>query len=142
MRPEHKPWHGGRILVAEDHFLLAEITCDFLRHCGLVAVGPAYSVAQGCRLARETALDGAVLDLKLIDDLCVPICRILAARGVPFLFLSGYMDLSMIPLEFRSAPLVCKPFESNEMKAALSSMLHRDVASDLFVSQPSSTWKS
>jgi DNA-binding response OmpR family regulator len=142
MSQEHRPWHGGRILVAEDHFLLGEVTCEFLRHCGLVAVGPAMSVAQGCSLARESALDGAILDLKLVDDLCVPICRILAARRIPFLFLSGYMDLSMIPLEFRSAPLICKPFESNEMKEALSAMLQRNVARDLFISQPSSIWKS
>jgi DNA-binding response OmpR family regulator len=127
MRDEPRPWHGGRILVAEDHHLLADITCEFLDHCGLTAVGPVASVAEGCRLARQTRLDGAVLDFELRDDLCVPICRILAAQHIPFLFLSGYTDLSMIPLEFRDAPLVCKPFESSEMKSALSSMLGRSI---------------
>lgn len=131
MPPNRQPWHGGRILVAEDHYFLAEITCDFLHHCGLATVGPVGSTADGCKLAYESALDGAVLDLKLSDDLCVPICRVLAARRIPFLFLSGFPDLSMIPAEFRNAPLVCKPFESTEMKAALNRMLRRTITPEM-----------
>lgn len=122
-----RPWHGGRILVAEDHYILGEVTCDFLRHCGLSPVGPVATAAEGSRLARQSAFDGAVLDLGLADDLCVPICRILARRRIPFMFLSGYSDMSVIPLEFRSAPLVCKPFESGEMRAALGRMLGREL---------------
>lgn len=134
-------WHGGRVLVAEDFHPLAEITCDFLRHCGLTAVGPISSVVEGCKLARTAVLDGAVLDLKLSDDLCMPICRTLTARHIPFMFLSGYVDLSMIPREFRGAPLVCKPFEIDEMKQALSRMLSpHTIAADLLFAEPVSTW--
>jgi DNA-binding response OmpR family regulator len=140
-RPETSQWHGGRVLVAEDFKPLGEITCDFLRHCGLIAIGPVASVRHGCRLAQGLALDGAVLDLKLSDDLCLPICRILTARRIPFMFLSGYCDLSRIPPEFREAPLVCKPFESDEMKRALKRMLSPNiVAADLLFAEPLSAW--
>ena len=128
-----RAWHGGRILVAEDQFLLADVVCEFLRECGLTPVGPAAELKEASRLARHCALDGAVLDFKLGDDLCLPVCTILAARRVPFLFLTGYGELSLIPLEFRGAPLVCKPFVSNEMQGALERMLGRDLhAPDLF----------
>ena len=133
-----RPWHGGRILVVEDHFLLADVVCDFLRNCGLNPVGPAATTREATKLARRAALDGAVLDLKLGDELCLSVCTILRARRIPFLFLTGYSELSLIPIEFRSAPLVCKPFETNEMKAALSRMLERDLdQSDLFRPLPS-----
>jgi DNA-binding response OmpR family regulator len=116
--------------VAEDHYLLAETVCDFLHDCGLVPVGPVASAAEGCKLARGTALDGAVLDLRLTDGLSLPICQVLAARQVPFLFLTGSSNLSVIPIEFRGAPVICKPFDSDEMKAALNHILHRMITTE------------
>jgi hypothetical protein len=32
----------------------------------------------------------------------------------------------MIPAELRSTPVICKPFESGEMKSALATMLQLD----------------
>ena len=116
-------WHGSRILVAEDNLLLAEMICDFLHDFGLEAIGPFSRVADAAAAARQRALDGAVLDLKLGRELCLPICAILAARRIPFLFLTGYSDHSLIPSEFRAATIIAKPFENDEMKAALSQML-------------------
>lgn len=137
-----RPWHGGRILVAEDQPLFAGVVCDFLRHRQLDPVGPVASTEHGCTMARAAALDGAVLDLRLADDLSLPICRILAARRIPFLFLSAYSDLSMIPPEFREAPLVCKPFDSDEMTAALSLILDHDVAGRPMFWPSLSTWRN
>jgi DNA-binding response OmpR family regulator len=125
---DRRPWHGGRILVAEDNYMLADVICDFLRDCGLTPVGPAARLPEASRLARQRALDGAVLDLKLGERLCLPVCSILSARRIPFLFLTGYGDLSLIPLEFRSVPLICKPFETDEMKSALAAMLDRSLS--------------
>jgi hypothetical protein len=71
--------------------------------------------------------------LQLGPALCLPVCDILAARRVPFLFLTGYSELSLIPVEYRSAPLVCKPFEIGEMKLALGRLLSRGLRQpDLF----------
>jgi DNA-binding response OmpR family regulator len=131
---DRRPWHGGKILVAEDNFLLGEVVCDFLRECGLEPFGPFTTVQDASAVARGSALDGAVLDLKLGGNLCFPICEILDSREVPFIFLTGYGDLSMIPQEFRSAPLICKPFETAEMKSALATMLQLD--EDLRLSEP------
>src|SRR5262245_2794512 len=125
MASEIRPWHGGRLLVAEDNYLLAEVICDFLRECSLEPVGPAGRVDEGCRLAREQALDGAVLDVNLANRFCFPICSTLAARRIPFIFLTGYGQLSVIPTELRQAPLICKPFDTEEMTSALSGVLGR-----------------
>src|SRR5262249_16280923 len=54
-------WNGGKILVAEDNYLLGEVVCDFLRECGLEPVGPFATVEEACQVARHHPLDGAVL---------------------------------------------------------------------------------
>ena len=125
MRDE-RHWHGGKVLVAEDNVLLGEVVCDFLRECGLEPIGPISTVEDAREVARHSLLDGAVLDLKLGRNLCFPVCAVLDTRQIPFIFLTGYGDLSMIPLELRSIPVICKPFESGEMKSALASMLRVD----------------
>ena len=126
MLRDSKPWHGGKILVAEDRYLFAEIVCDFLRECNLEPVGPVSRVDKASELARERALDGALLDVRLGQQFSFPVCTILAARRIPFIFLTGSSDLSLIPLEFRSAPLLGKPFDPSEMKSALAAMIGHD----------------
>jgi DNA-binding response OmpR family regulator len=125
LRDSQPPWNGGNVLVAEDNFLLAEVVCDFLQECNLMPVGPAGRVDEASRLARERPLDGAVLDLKLGNHFCFPICGILSGRRIPFIFLTGYGERAPIPLEFGAAPVVGKPFEVREMKVALVAMLGR-----------------
>lgn len=125
MLRDSKPWHGGRILVAEDTLLFAETVCDFLRECNLEPVGPVARVDKASELARERALDGAILDVKLGAGLSFPVCKILSARRIPFIFLTGWSDTSLIPLEFRGAPVLGKPFEPGEMRSALAAMLDR-----------------
>jgi DNA-binding response OmpR family regulator len=73
-------------------------------------------------MARERALDGTILDINLNGRPCFPVCAILSARRIPFIFLTGYPHAA-IPIEYRGAALIGKPFEPNEMKKALADML-------------------
>jgi DNA-binding response OmpR family regulator len=114
-----RPPSGGKILIAEDSYLLAEVIADHLRDLGMEPVGPVGRLSEACYLARERALDGAVLDIKLGNFLCFPAASILLARGIPFVFLSGYSDKTIIPLQCRAAPLIYKPFEADELKEAI-----------------------
>jgi DNA-binding response OmpR family regulator len=133
---DNRRWNGGKILVAEDNFLLGEVVCDFLRECGLEPIGPLTTVEKAHEVASRSPLDGAVLDLKLGRNLCFPVCTVLGSRRIPFIFLTGYGDLSIVPLELRSVPVICKPFESGEMKSALATMLRLDEG--LRVAEPAS----
>jgi DNA-binding response OmpR family regulator len=114
---------GSRILVVEDNYLLAEVVCDFVIDCGMQPVGPASGVETGLVYAREAAIDGAILDVNLNDRFCFPICAALAERNIPFAFLTGYGQLSMIPQAYRSAPLVAKPFDPDELRGVIDGML-------------------
>jgi CheY-like chemotaxis protein len=121
---DNPPWHGAKILVVEDNYLQAEVVSDFLSDCGLEPVGPAGRLEEACELAQGRPLDGALLDMKLDGNLCFPVCTILAARKIPFIFLTGYRQPSLIPPEFSAVPLVCKPFSEDDLVAALALILN------------------
>ena len=104
---------------------MADLLCEFLRDCGLEPVGPLGDVEGAKHFARVRALDGAILDISLNGQPCFPLCAILSARHIPFVFLTGYGDnsRSLIPMEYRGAPTLSKPFEPDEMKEILAQML-------------------
>lgn len=113
----------SRILVVEDNYLLAEVVCDFIVDCGMQPVGPASGVETGLVYAREAAIDGAILDVNLDGRFCFPICAALVERNIPFAFLTGYSQLSIIPQAYRSVPLVAKPFDPGELRGVIDGML-------------------
>lgn len=113
-----------RILIVEDNYLMAQEVGDFVRRCGYAVAGSAPSVETGLALLANGAIEGAVLDIDLGGEASYPICRELAARGLPFLFLSAYSPPhALIPPEFRAAPHVTKPFEPAQFEAALRGLV-------------------
>lgn len=116
-----------KILVVEDHPLVAELVCDIVRRAGMAPVGPAGRLHEACDLAHERSIDGAILDVKLGEDVCFPAAKILQARGVPFAFLTGYREPWLIPSEFRSVPVLRKPFNEKELSAMLVSLTNRSM---------------
>jgi DNA-binding response OmpR family regulator len=111
---------GLKLLLVEDNFLVAEHMREMLERHGCDVVGPAPRVTRALELVQEAeALDGAMLDLNLNGELCFPVARALAARGVPFLFLTGYEAGAIIPEEFETAPIVPKPVDERGLMAAI-----------------------
>jgi len=100
---------GLRVLVVEDNLLLAEVTKLLLEESGCRVVGPAGWLQRGLELAKHEPLDGALLDINLHGEMSFPIAEVLSARGVPFVFVTGYEDRSIVPLAYRSAPRLDKP---------------------------------
>lgn len=113
----------ARILVVEDSLMMAEVLCEYLTQHQMVPVGPAASIEAASQLAREASLDAAILDIKIKNRFSFPVCAILAERSIPYLFLTGFDELSVIPPEFRDVPLLSKPFLEADMAAALNNML-------------------
>jgi CheY-like chemotaxis protein len=111
-----------RILVVEDNYLLADEMCDYLTGLGIVPVGPACTLDDAIALAREMPLNGAVLDINLDGRLCTGVCEVLARRDIPFMFHTGYRNLGLVPLQFRSMPVVDKPFEPEQLKKVLTNL--------------------
>jgi len=118
-----KAFNGTRILVVEDNFLAAEVVRDMLESSGFTVIGPVGRVAEGLRLAEQEKLDGAVLDVNLNGDWCFPIAQALQQRAVPFLFLTGYNDASIIPVELRPVRRLGKPILGPQLVDALAEII-------------------
>ena len=110
-----------RILVVEDSFLMAEALCDLLVEHGCEIIGPAARLSPALDLAADRAIDGAFLDINLAGEHCFPLAALLRAKGVPFVFLTGYGEHGVIPATFGGVPLASKPFDPQEIVA----LLHR-----------------
>jgi CheY-like chemotaxis protein len=130
---------GLKVLVVEDNLLLAEVTKILLEDSGCQVVGPAGWLARGLELARDEPLDGAVLDINLHGEMSFGIAEVLCARGVPFIFVTGYEDRSIVPLAFRSAPRLDKPVADERLIEAMvasfaAKRLNSDPQADMVLS--------
>jgi CheY-like chemotaxis protein len=84
---------GRRVLVAEDEYLLAKKIVSEFAKLGVETIGPASTVEQALDLVEHGGhLDGAVLDIRLRDSMVFPVAEALRARGVPFIFTTGYNE--------------------------------------------------
>jgi DNA-binding response OmpR family regulator len=115
--------------VVDDNLLVAEAIRDLLVRSGWEVVGPAATLEAGLALAERGGLDGALLDVNLAGHFSFPIARALSAREVPFAFLTGYDDLSIIPPEFHGAPRLSKPFNDAELAALIAASFGGEAAS-------------
>lgn len=114
-----------RILVVEDEFMLADELHMVLEAAGALVLGPAASVAEALRcIDTATAIDGAILDVNLDGELVFPVADHLAARGVPFLFTTGY-DRSIFPPRFAESPRCEKPVPIGQVTRAIGRVIHR-----------------
>src|SRR5262245_48203491 len=102
---------GLRILVVEDSVLVADVIADALRDRGCIVIGPVPRLEQGLVFAKREPLNGALLDVNLAGERCFPIAAVLAARGIPFAFLTGYGE-GVMPPEYRDASRLAKPFNT------------------------------
>ncbi len=105
------PLQTRRILVVEDEYVQADALQQQLEDLGADVLGPVPSVAAALALlAAGPPIDGAILDVGLRDEMAFPVAEALRARGIPFLFATGY-DRSSLPSAYAHVPCCEKPFD-------------------------------
>ncbi|MEA2990075.1 MAG: hypothetical protein QOG83_2786 [Alphaproteobacteria bacterium] len=112
---------GRCLLVVEDEYLLAADLAASLESLGVEVVGPAASVEEALSLVENKGgrLDGAVLDINLRNERVYPVADVLTARGVPFVFTTGY-DAMSIPTAYACTPRCEKPVDKAQLVRWLS----------------------
>jgi PAS domain S-box-containing protein len=105
---------GTRILVVEDESLVAIALCETLSECGFEVVGPCSSVSEAMSAIRSSNLDAAVLDVNLNGEMIYPVAELLADRGIPFIFMTGYGP-DGIDRRFRNVLAMHKPVERKQL---------------------------
>ncbi len=110
---------GRRVLVVEDESLVAMLLETILEDMGCTPVGPAGTIEEGLAMVADPAsLDAALLDVNVAGRQVFPVAEALNARGVPFVFSTGYGE-SGLPDAWRGHPTVQKPFTESAIRVAL-----------------------
>jgi CheY-like chemotaxis protein len=111
-----------RVLVVEDEYLIRMLLEDMLADLGYATAAAVGTLTE----AREHAANGdfcaAVLDVNLDGQEIFPIADMLAERGLPFIFVTGYGERSL-PERYRERPALQKPFQAEQLAVALSGLL-------------------
>jgi len=113
---------GKRLLMVEDEFLVGMMAKKILEGMGATVIGPFPRLADGIAAAKTERFDGALLDFNLAGEIAEPLADLLTARGVPFVFLTGYQRDS-IDRRYANIPLLQKPVEANSLERVLVSLL-------------------
>lgn len=110
-----------RILIVEDEMLVAMNIEDMLLDLGHEVAGIASRLAPALSLAGEASIDAAMLDVNLAGETSFPVADLLAARGIPFVFATGY-GLQGIEERYRDRPLLQKPFRASDLGLVLAAL--------------------
>jgi DNA-binding response OmpR family regulator len=87
--PVDKQQHA-RILIIEDDPTMAHDIQDLLVEAGFEIAGLAGKLEKALALIESVACDAAIVDVNLAGVSASPAASALAARGLPFIVLSGY----------------------------------------------------
>jgi CheY-like chemotaxis protein len=111
-----------KILLVEDEYLIRMLLEDMLSDLGYGVAGAASTVAEALELAKSAAFDLAILDVNLDGEEVYPVAEIVAARKLPFVFVTGYGG-SGLPEIYRSRPALQKPFQMDDLAKTLTASL-------------------
>jgi DNA-binding response OmpR family regulator len=113
---------GKRVLIVEDEQLFADYLADAMAAEGAEVIEPVASVNAALDAITNTLLDGVTLDLKLKGETILPVADILAARNIPFIFLTGY-GAADVPARHANVTRVEKPVAPSMVCRALEAAM-------------------
>lgn len=113
---------GRTVLLVEDNMIIAMDGEDALRDLG-AEVMTAASVGRARDAIATQPVDLAVLDFNLGSETSLPIAELLVARGIPFIFATGYGDGLELPSQFADVTLLKKPYSSATLAQALTPVI-------------------
>ena len=115
----HGSARKARILIVEDEAFIALTLEDMLDELGFAVAGTVSHVADAVEMIAREAIDGALLDVNLGTQKIDPVADLLAQRGCPFIFTTGY-GRSGIPASHADRPVLQKPFRMDDLATILN----------------------
>jgi len=107
-----------RVLVVEDEAIIAMTAEDMLDMLGHSVTTIASDLDQAMAAAEGDGFDVAMLDINLHGKQSLPVADLLAERGKPFIFTTGYGS-SGRPDHHAHVPVVTKPYGADALGAAI-----------------------
>jgi CheY-like chemotaxis protein len=114
-----------RILVVEDELMIRMLLEDMLGELGYTVAAEAARIEEALDAAKNADFDIAILDVNLNGQPISPVADALVARGMPFVFATGYGERGL-PEPYRDRPTLKKPFQMEGLKQMLQTALDRE----------------
>jgi DNA-binding response OmpR family regulator len=114
--------HNVRVLIVEDEPMIALNLEDLLVEAGFEVAAVAGKLEKALKLIENGACDAAVVDANLAGVSASPIASALAARGLPFIVVSGYSP-EQLHDAFSGALFIRKPYRPAELIQAINSVV-------------------
>jgi len=111
-----------RVLVVEDEYLIRMLLEDMLGELGYDLAAAVGTIAEASEHAAKSEFNVAVLDVNLDGHEVYPVADILAKRGLPFVFVTGYGERSLRE-PYRDRPALQKPFQVEQLKNVLADLV-------------------
>jgi light-regulated signal transduction histidine kinase (bacteriophytochrome) len=108
-----------RVLVVEDSFMIISALEFAFENFGWTMVGPASRIHKALALIETERFDAALLDVNLDGEMSWDVAAALKARGVPFVFSTGYEIAGLLPESLRGSRFVKKPFQLRELQQSI-----------------------
>jgi CheY-like chemotaxis protein len=113
-----------RILLVEDELMIRMLLEDMLGELGYTVAAEAARIEEALDAAKNADFDIAILDVNLNGQPISPVADALVARGMPFVFATGYGERGL-PEPYRDRPTLKKPFQMDGLKQMLQTALDR-----------------
>ncbi|CAN5822772.1 response regulator [soil metagenome] len=113
---------GTRVFIVEDEALILFTLEDLLEDLGCKVAGTAQRIPEALAKAGTVAFDVAILDVNVAGERVDPVADLVAGRGLPFIFATGYGQESL-PESHRDRIFMPKPYRKADLRAALSAAL-------------------
>jgi len=107
-----------QVLVVEDEMMVALLVESMLAELGHDVAGPVGQLDAALQAARHEAIDLAILDININGGEVYPVADLLASRGIPFVFSTGY-GRAGLPPRHKHRPTLHKPYRLDDMRAAI-----------------------
>ena len=111
-----------RLLVVEVEYLIRMLLEDMLDDLGYGIAAAVGTLSEARQIAADGDFSAAILDVNLDGQEIYPVADILAKRGLPFVFVTGYGERSL-PEPYRGRPALQKPFQAEQLKTTLAGLL-------------------
>lgn len=108
-----------RVLIVEDEYFIADDLAQAMEQHGVEVLGPVGDVAEALAIIARERIDRAVLDINLHGEMVFEVARELRARGIPFVFATGYAA-NVVPHGLADVPRWEKPFDAVDLARWLS----------------------
>lgn len=113
---------GTMVFAVEDEALVLMTLEDCLEELGCQVVARASLLDEAILCSRTVQCDVAVLDINLAGRLVTPVADLLAGRGIPFFFTSGYGSAPLPPVH-ADRLILAKPYRADQIQRALCSTI-------------------